>query len=326
MNCKPERLWLVVLWMTLLPSFAHAAGTLPRSEGSDFRALVWNVSREKFFEHQQDYLFALRAIDADLLIFDEMPGDRGAEDVSAVLRDLDSPGDPDWQVAYGSSGDNQRVVIALRGDVEPLRPFEHLPYPPRFVAWMRQLPLNPYQRQRLDQNLDAGIGAFAAQVRIGGRRIIAVGVDLQCCGDSDDAWEERRRYVEARAIRSTLDRVWFAREPDAVIVAGDFNAVRGKRPVNLLQGDEKRPQRRLAIADARHANGIDNWTWDGRGTPFPSRAIDFMLHSRALRVLQALVFDAETMSESQRQNLGLDAAMFRTMGEHRPVVVDFAWR
>jgi endonuclease/exonuclease/phosphatase family metal-dependent hydrolase len=317
---------LLVAWLALLPACAFAAGTLPRAEGSDFRALVWNVSREKFFEHQQDYLLALRAIDADLLIFDEMPGGRGADEVAAVLRNLNAPGDPDWQVAYGSSGDNQRAVIALRGDVEPLRQFQHLPYPPRFAAWMRKLPLNPYQRQRLDQNLDAGIGAFAAQVRIGGRRVIVVGVDLQCCGDSDDAWEERRRYVEARAIRSVLDRVWSARKPDAVIVAGDFNAVRGRRPVNLMQGDEKRPERRLAIADARHANGKDNWTWDGRGTPFPSRAIDFMLLSRSLRVLQALVFDPETMSETARQSLDLDAEMFRPMSEHRPVVVDFAWR
>jgi hypothetical protein len=32
------------------------------------------------------------------------------------------------------------------------------------------------------------------------------------------------------------------------------------------------------------------------------------------------------MSESQRQSLGLGAGMFRTMSEHRPIVVDFAWR
>lgn len=323
---KLRMTWLLAAWLSLLPAFASATGALPRAEGSDFRALVWNVSREKFFDQRDGYLTALRAIDADLLIFDEMPDDRSADDVTGILQALNANDDADWQAAYGSSGDGQRVVIALRGDVEPLRQFQHLPYPPRFVAWMRRLPLTPYQRQHLDRNLDAGIGAFGAQVRIGNRRIIVVGVDLQCCGDSDDAWEERRRYVESRSIRSVLDRVWSTRAPDAVIVAGDFNAVRGKRPVNLLQGDQKRPQRRLAIADALHANGVDRWTWDGRGTPFPSRAIDFMLHSRSLHVMQALVFDAETLSESQRTSFGLDAGMFRTLSEHRPVVVDFAWR
>jgi hypothetical protein len=326
MNRKPERIWMFAIWLVLLPTLAFAAESLPRAAGSDFRAVVWNVSRQKFFVQHESYLAALRAIDADLLIFDEMPEDRGADDVVAMLRDLDSADKPDWQVAYGSSGDRQRAVIAMRGDVEPLRQFQHLAYPPRFVAWMRRLPFNADQRQWLERSLAAGIGAFGAQVRIGGRRIIVVGVDLECCGDSDDAWEERRRHVEARSIRSVLDRVWSARAPDAVIVAGDFNAVRGRRPVNLMQGDPRRPQRRLAIAEARHANGIDRWTWDGRGTPFPSRAIDFMLHSRMLRVLQALVFDAETMSEEQRQRLGIDVEMFRTMSEHRPLVVDFAWR
>lgn len=318
--------WLLAVWLALSPVFAFAADTLPRAAGSDFRALVWNVSRERFFDQRDSYVAVLRAIDADLLIFDEMPGNRGADDVIAVLRELDSEGDADWQVAYGASGDNQRVVVATRGPVEPLRAFQQLPYPPRFATWMRRLPLNPYQRERLEQNLAAGIGASAAEVRVDGRRILAMGVDLQCCGDRDDAWEERRRLVEARSLRSVLERVWSARKPDAVIVAGDFNAVRGLRPVNVLQGDEKRPQRRLAIADARHANGIDRWTWDGRGTPFPSRPIDFMLHSRSLRALQALVFDSESMSDSQRASFGFDAGLFRTLGEHRPVVVDFAWR
>ena len=52
---------------------------------------------------------------------------------------------------------------------------------------------------------------------------MVVGVDLQCCGDSDDAWEEKRRFVEVRAIRRLLEQAWDARRPHAVIVAGDFN-------------------------------------------------------------------------------------------------------
>lgn len=319
-------LWLVALCLALLPLAAKSADSLPRADGTDFRAVVWNVSRHRFFDQRDAYLAALRAIDADLLIFDEMPGDRSASDVVAVLQQLGTGAHAEWQVAYGSSGDNQRVVFALRGAIEPLRQFVHLAYPPRFVAWMRRLKLTPDQRARMDQSLTAGIGAFAVEARIGKRRVIAVGVDLQCCGDSDDAWEERRRLVEARSIRTLLDRVWSQRSPDAVIVAGDFNAVRGLKPVAMLQGDARISDRRLAITDARHANGVDAWTWDGRGTPFPSRAIDFMLHSRALRVLHALVFDSETMSESERARYGLDARLFRAISEHRPVVVDFAWR
>ncbi|HWS25494.1 MAG TPA: endonuclease/exonuclease/phosphatase family protein [Xanthomonadales bacterium] len=317
--------WFALL-LALLPITAIGAETWPRAAGSDFRAMVWNVSRESFFERRQAYVAALRAIDADLMIFDEMPGTRSAAEVAAVLREIDPAHPYAWQVAYGSSGFNQRVVFALRGPLEPLRQFDYLPYPPRLIARLRKVPTNPQQRQWLDANLAAGIGAYAVEARLGGRRIIAVGVDLQCCGDSDDAWEEDRRHVEARAIRTLLDRVWSTRSPDAVIVAGDFNAVRGLRPLRLLQGVRKAPDLRLAIVDAKHANGVDTWTWDGRGTPFPSRAIDYMLHSPALSVRQSVIFDAETLSASDRQRLGLEKDAFKPLSEHRPVVVDFAWR
>lgn len=318
--------WLLLLLLLLAPLALPAQSAWPREAGTSLRAVVWNVGREQLFAERARYLAALRAIDADLIILDEMSGTRDASDVVALLSSLDEPGDAPWQVVYGTSGDNQRAVFALRGEVRPIPSFTHLPYPPRFLRWARGLRLKPDQRARMDQNLAAGIGAAAAEVRLDGRRLLVVGVDLQCCGDTDDAWEERRRMVEARAIRTLLDREWSARKPDAVIVAGDFNAVRGMKPVRAVQGIAGHPTRRLAVSDAAHANGVDRWTWDGRGTPFPSRAIDFLLHSRALIPLQAVVFDSETMSADQRAAVGLGPEHFRGLSEHRPVVVDFAWR
>lgn len=319
------RRWLLLLFL-LLPLALPAQASWPRAEGTSLRAVVWNVGREQLYTERAGYLAALRAIDADLVILDEMSGTRDAQDVIALLSQLDAPGDSPWQVVYGTSGDNQRAVFALRGEVHAIPSFAHLPYPPRFLRWARKLRMKPEQRARMDQNLAAGIGAAAAEVRIDGRRLVVVGVDLQCCGDSDDSWEERRRMIEVRAIRSLLAREWSERKPDAVIVAGDFNAVRGLKPVRAMQGIVGHPTRRLAIANAVHANGQERWTWDGRGTPFPSRPIDFLLHSRKLRPLQALVFDAETMSADQRASLDLGPDHFRRLSEHRPVVVDFAWR
>lgn len=319
------RRWLLLLFL-LAPLTLPAQGTWPRAEGTALRAMVWNVGREQLYAERTRYLAALRAIDADLIILDEMSGTRDASDVVALLSALDQPGDAPWQVVYGTSGDNQRAVFALRGEVRAIPSYAHLPYPPRFLRWAKGLRMKPEQRARMDQNLAAGIGAAAAEVRVQGRRLIVVGVDLQCCGDTDDAWEERRRMIEARAIRTLLDREWSARKPDAVIVAGDFNAVRGMKPVRAVQGIAGHPTRRLAVSDAAHANGVDRWTWDGRGTPFPSRAIDFLLHSRELIPLQAVVFDAETMSADQRAAVGLGPEHFRGLSEHRPVVVDFAWR
>lgn len=319
------RRWLFLLFL-LLPLALPAQASWPRAEGTTLRAMVWNVGREQLYAERAGYLAALRAIDADLIILDEMSGARDAQDVIALLSQLDQPGDAPWQVVYGTSGDNQRAVFALRGEVHAIPSFGYLPYPPSFLRWARGLRMRPEQRARMDQNLAAGIAAAAAEVRVDGRRIVVVGVDLQCCGDSDDSWEERRRMIEARAIRTLVDREWSARKPDAVIIAGDFNAVRGLEPVRAVQGIAGHPTRRLAISAAAHANGKDRWTWDGRGTPFPSRPIDFLLHSRELKPLTALVFDAETMSSAQRDPLGLAPDHFRGLSEHRPVMVDFAWR
>lgn len=314
------------LWLLCAPLAALAGGTWPRAPGTELRAVVWNVSREHFFEQREDFLAVLGAIDAELVVLDEMPEGRDAQEVIAILRALDQPGDRPWQAVYGSSGDNQRAVIAVRGQASPLASFRHLPYPPSYLGWAQRLPLPPGQRQRMQHNLAAGIGAGAAEVRIGERRLLVVGVDLQCCGDRDDAWEEKRRFVEVRAIRRLLEQAWDLRQPQAVIVAGDFNAVRGRRIVRAMQGSDARPARQLLVAPARHADGESTWTWDGRGTPFPSRPIDFLLHSRELEALQALVFDSETMSASQRHGLGLAAELMRGLSEHRPVVVDLRWR
>ncbi len=191
---------LLALLLALLSPAVHGAEAWPRAVGTDFRAMVWNVSRESFYEHRRDYLTALRAIDADLLIFDEMSGNRSADDVTALLHELDPAHPQAWQVAYGSSGFNQRVVFALRGPLESLRQFDYLPYPPRLIARLRKVPTNPQQRQWLEANLAAGIGAFAVEARLGGRRIIAVGVDLQCCGDTDGAW--KRIVAMSRRVRS----------------------------------------------------------------------------------------------------------------------------
>lgn len=314
------------LWLLCAPLVAFAAETWPRAPGTQLRAVAWNVSREQFFEQRAGFVAVLRAIDADLIVLDEMPADRGERDVLEVLHTIDVDPTVPWQVVYGSSGDNQRAVIALRGQAQAMDAFFSLPYPPSYLRWARTLPLPPARRARMLENLAAGIAAAGAEVRVGDRRLLVVGVDLQCCGDSDDAWEETRRFVEVRAIHAVLDRAWKVRKPHAVIVAGDFNAVRGRRIVREMQGSKHHPARRLLVAEAVHADGSTHWTWDGRGTPFPSRPIDFLLHSRELQALQALVFDSETMSAAQRESLGLNATHMRSLSEHRPVVVDLRWR
>lgn len=314
------------LCLLVVATAAPAARPLERTPGTELRVMVWNVSRDQFFDHQKAYIKVLRAIDADVLILDEMPGHRSIQEVRSVLGQLDTSDESEWQIAYGTSGDNQRTVFALHGQLQALDEFAFLPYPDNFRTELQALAKNSHQQLAMKQSLDGGIASFGVEAQLGERRALLVGVDLQCCGDSDDAWEEQRRLVEAAQIRVALDQAWTHRKVDGVIVAGDFNAVRGRQALRPIQGDADSGSAYLAVAEAAHANGTDVWTWDGRGTPFPSRPLDFILHNDGLRLLSALVFDPETMSAGQRRRLGLNRESLVALSGHRPVVADFAWR
>lgn len=294
---------------------------LPRAEGTSFRALAWNVSRGNFFDQRDEFLRVLAAIDADVLILDEMPGDRDGAAVAAVLAELG--GDRPWQVAYGIGGGRfQRSSIAVRAPLRQLDGFDRLTYPRSQVRrWKARIPA---LAGALRENTAAGVATVGAVAELGGRRLLVVGVDLQCCGEGPGSWQEARRQVEARLIRDAVTAAVAASGIDAVLLGGDLNAVNGAAPVAILRGDE-RAQPLLSDVLAMHRGSGESWTWDGRGTEFPSGRLDFLMHCPGLQPLQAQVFDAEDLGEPEAAALGLDRALSRRLSQHRPVVVDFGW-
>ena len=303
---------------------AASADTLARAPGTDFRVVAWNVSRENFYLHADGFIKALRVIDADLLILDEMTATRTSAEVRHLLDQIDPANSRPWQISYGSSGHDQRAVIAVRGELAALPGFELLPYPADFVASMQRDLVHSDKLKYLASSIDAGIAAHAAVATVGGRQIAVVGVDLQCCGDTDDAWEERRRHVESAQIRARLLDALDERPVDAIIAGGDFNALRGPRPLEILQGTAGEA-RALKVVESRHRDGSD-WTWDGRGTKFRSSHIDYVLHDRNLAPIQSVIFDPETMPVSEISGLGLARGHLIELTAHRPVVVDFKWQ
>lgn len=320
---------VAVLCLLCLLALPHAprlsAETLPLAAGADFRVLVWNVSRGNFFEHAEGFVAVLSAADADVLILDEMPDDRQAADVLEILRRVEGSKRAPWQLSYGGSGFGQRSVIALRSSWHGVAEFDHLAYPEGFLDWMRGQDLPARRRAQLEADIQAGVAAHGIVGHLQGRKLLLVGVDLQCCGDSDDSWEEQRRLTESRVIRIALDQVIDGYHLDAVVVGGDFNTTRGRAPVATVQGDPADAERHLKVDDARHGDGQD-WTWNGEGTPFPSKKLDYLLYSHSLQLRRALVFDPQTMAEVERARLTPDFPEMQSLSAHRPLLVDFSWR
>lgn len=300
---------------------------LARAPGTAFRVLSWNVSRDSFFINLDEFHRVLAVIDADILILDEMPGTSNAGELLAALGGL-GDGAPEWQVAYGEGGGVfQRSTIASRGSTTRLPIFETLHYDPAQITnWLTQA---GSAAVTLRDNLQAGVAAVGARIQRDGKTVLVVGMDLQCCGDDPGSWQESRRRAEANLLRQAL-LISVQQSPvDAVIVGGDANTVQGLAAISILRGsagvDTDADSWLLQEVPARHRGNFANWTWDGRGTPYPSSRLDHILHSAALQPVQASIFDTEDLSMAQARALHLPKDVSRRLSEHRPVVVDFRW-
>lgn len=323
-------------WITpfLLAALAPALSTavaqtdsspFPRPAGTSFRVLSWNVSRSGFLEHRDDFRALVRVADPDLLILDEVDGEHTPDELRAALRGIRGAPDTVWFVTIGRGGGYQRGAVASREPLEEVAAFGWVAYPDS--AADQVLALAPDSaRGRLRRAFARGVAVHGAVVRAGGRRLVAVGFDLQCCGLAD-TWEERRRMVEARLIHAALHRALGEGRPDGAIVAGDGNLVATSFPLAILLGPYDPPHHGLLPAPAVHRDGRDVWTWDGRGTPFQSKPLDFQLYAPgSLEVLGALVLDSEALTAAERATHRIEAAASRRVSDHRPVAVDYRWR
>ena len=260
--------------------------------------LSWNVSGDDFASHVPDYRKVLRLLDPDILLLDEIKGGTTADQINAVVRGLRGNTDTTWRMVIGAGGGRQRGVVLTRHPISPVPAFSLLPYPAGSLAELRSL-MDDATWSGLKRSFDAGIPAGAGIVELGGRRILAVAFDLQS-GASTPNWQEARRLIEIREIQKALQQALQTISVDAVVVAGDLNAVSSGMPLARLTNPYPEPHVAIVPVQAVHLNGSESWTWDGRGTPFPTEALDFSLYSPdSLTPVNALAFSTEDLSPAR---------------------------
>jgi endonuclease/exonuclease/phosphatase family metal-dependent hydrolase len=301
------------------------APVITRSPDTAFRVLSWNVSGSAFTEHAAEYRKILRLLDPDILLLDEVEGGQTADDIVAVVRGLRGATDTTWHLIVGAGGGYQRGVVLSRDPVSPVPALTLLHYPAASIAALRSL-MDDATWDRMKPNLDAGIAAGAGLIDLGGRRILAVTVDLQS-GKGTPDWQEERRLVEVREIQNALQHVLRTIKVDAVLLAGDFNAVSTNVPLARITNPYPEPHFAVVPAAAIHLDGVESWTWDGRGTAFPTQALDFSLYSPgSLEPLNALAFSTEDLPAGALDEAGLQPGTSRMVSDHLPIVVDYRWR
>lgn len=275
--------------------------------------------------HQTEFRALIHRADADIWLLDEVAP---WTDVEQIEKAVVQPGsDAALYIDFGSSGGRQVGVIASVYPLESLQEFSAVvPYPEaeRHEIWQR---MSPSDRARTDWSMDGGIPVNAAVILTGARRLLAVVADLQCCGDSLESWQEFRRLVEVREIRRLVRQVLDRISVDGIVLAGDFNLVFSHDPLQVLTGPYRTPHTNLTPVKSYHLDGSSTWTWDGRGTPFPSNDLDYQLYdSRALDLRTSLILDSEDLSPEELEQLGIERRTSSQLSDHRPLVVEYAWR
>jgi len=302
-------------------------GTAAVSTGEGVRLLSWNVSSDAFVRDPATFRALLTKADADILLFDEVSPATTEAQLRAVLAGRRRDASNDWHISVGSSGGRQRGVIASRQPLEPLPALsEVVPYPAAERDRLHNL-MVAANADRPGYSMDGGIPVNGAVVTTGGRRLLVVIVDLQCCGNDPASWEEDRRRVEAAELRRRIEEVLKRTRVDGVIVAGDFNVVNTPLPLVALSGPYPVPHAGLIAAELRQLDGTEAWTWDGRGSPFPSRPMDFMLYGpHALQLRTGYILDSADLGPTELDKLGLTVESAGRLSKHLPLVAEFVWR
>lgn len=316
--------WALLVARWLIAS-AVTGDPLARAPGSAFRVLSWNVNRTAHVAHRGEFRALVRAVDPDLLLLSEVAETTSVTDVRAALQGLRDPADTVWRITFGRGGGYQRGVVAARAPVVVLPELDSLPYPAAAIAQLVAVIPDSATQGALRANLAQAVGVHAAVVAMGERHLLAVVSDFQCCGTAG-GWQEQRRRREAALIRNAL-RAGVRRVPaDGIVFGADLNLVAGSAPLDSLLHPLGGRHGGLAPTAPKHVASSQDWTWDGRGTPYPSSRLDYVLYGpRTLRVTRAFILDTEDLDPAQLARHGLTASTSARLSDHRPVIVDFAW-
>lgn len=316
---------LLALATSLLASIAS---TEPSAEGpspdESVTILSWNISGDAFESARAEFDAILRWARPDIILLDEVSPSASLDVLSDSLGRL-TPGTR-WQIQRSESGGRQRAVIASTFDLDPAAAFGGIV---EYDAATRDAILRTMsdgERSNPKFALDAGLAVAAAFVAAPGGRLLVLSVDFECCGDGPASWPEVRRRAEARMLRQRIRQVLGNGDIDGVVLAGDFNLVESTFAMSIIAGPYPRPVAGLIPAELYHPDGASTWTWDGRGTPFPSDVLDFQFYSAAqLRVVRGGVLDVESLPTADIEALGLTAESLKRTGRHRPLLVEYAW-
>lgn len=285
--------------LPLAPVDEHA-DPLQRDPRSALRIMNWNVFRGANFTHPDPFARTIAAINPDVILLQELPEQTSAQDLKDFLERATQS--DQWQVALGTGGGDLRCAIAAR---LPLR--ESLQSVP--------LPNQP----------DRTVRAAGAFIDAGDRRLLAVAVHLRCCGRAGGP-EDQQRLHEVRALSDAMTAALRANPCDGIIIAGDFNLVGTRDPMEVMAAGLDLDHTALRIAHPLNLDGRSHATWADPSQPFAPGRLDYFLYSdSSLEISRTFVYDSQHLNARWLTHYGVHPTDTRDASDHRPMVADLLW-
>ena len=274
---------------------ASARGRIARLDRRDVRAVTWNVFNGALFSNPEPAERILRAIDPDIICFQEL-GENTTEDAVRAWLDERLPSTFGWDIMIS---EDQHVGVASRLSAVPVTAISGLDAPD--VAHVR---------------------AACLLVAAAGRRVLVTSVQLTCGGRAGDL-NDQQRVAEASAVRRLLRGAQFDLAPSGLLIMGDLNLVGRDEPLKIIRFQNDLNATDLLVAEPFVRGDATNITWRDPEQPLLPARLDYALISDAvLRITQSFVLDTDRLTEAERMHLGLRQED-STVSDHLPVVVDF---
>jgi hypothetical protein len=301
------------------------------------RVAQWNVSDGSFRRRPDDFARLLAALEPDVVLLDELPGDTEAPDMERffghpVLSALGS-----WSFALGISGGRQRSVVGARNlEVRPATRLLDLQHAPAAITALRDS-LPETAHEAIESEGRRGMSTAGAWVPLQGTPALFVALDLQSRGWAGSS-HDRLRALQARTLRAAIDdeledavlgepgleAVAAPREP-VVLIGGDLNLVGSRDP--LLTLAVGRDGRLVVPASLQRIGEQTLATWQNPSDPFLPGRLDFLLlPPDRVELVSGFVFATGDLPQSVLDRLGLEASLSGTLSDHLVVVADLRIR
>jgi endonuclease/exonuclease/phosphatase family metal-dependent hydrolase len=269
---------------------------VPAKPGGAVRVVSFNVLRSKPVQEPETFRRILRAIEPDVILFQEW--DEGDASVirSWLTANLSDIGTWDVSKPEGDMSQGGGVAVASRFPIETIGP-------------------------AVTREGGRPVRAAIAAVQTPAGLLLATSVHLKCCGTKDSR-EDRQRMEEARAVAQRIGVISKELRPAMVVVGGDLNLVGSRPPLDVIRSGIDLDASDLTIAESWVFGSNAIYTWREDGSEFAPGRLDYVMFSDSTAdAVQSFALDTNRFTDEALARLGLDRTD-SAASDHLPVVVD----